>query len=261
MSWTNRQNRTLRERAQRVIPGGMCGHLSTALLPNAYPQYFQCAQTALRLCDETGALLVIDDVRTGFRLALDCSWSALGVRPDLSCWGKCFANCHPTSAVLGAEHLRTAATSIFVTGSFGLAAAPMAAAVATLKLIRDLDTSNASSALERHCAPASPSKQQPMTSRSSRQARSRCFRFSLRTPPTSASTMRGSMSTSSSACPCTHTTTCSCRPPTRLTTSPQPILPAESSSIYEAPETSRRPYRWSRCLDDTQQCRRAGTPW
>ncbi|WP_024903134.1 aminotransferase class III-fold pyridoxal phosphate-dependent enzyme [Robbsia andropogonis] len=97
------------------------------------------AKAARRLCDENGALLVIDDVRAGFRLARDCSWSTVGVEPDLSCWGKCIANGHPISAVLGREHVRAAASRIFVTGSFWFAGAPMAAAVATLKIIRDTD--------------------------------------------------------------------------------------------------------------------------
>ena len=97
------------------------------------------AHAARRLCDETGALLVVDDVRAGFRLARDCSWAPLGVAPDLSCWGKAFANGHPISAVLGSEAIRQAATEIFVTGSFWFAALPMAAAVATLARIRDSD--------------------------------------------------------------------------------------------------------------------------
>ena len=42
--------------------------------------------------DEHGALLIVDDVRAGFRLARDCSWEPMGVRPDLSCWGKAIAN-------------------------------------------------------------------------------------------------------------------------------------------------------------------------
>src|SRR5262249_55483326 len=46
------------------------------------------ARTARRLCDESGALLIVDDVRAGFRLARDCSWSTVGVQPDLSAWGK-----------------------------------------------------------------------------------------------------------------------------------------------------------------------------
>ncbi|MGJ3701260.1 aminotransferase class III-fold pyridoxal phosphate-dependent enzyme [Variovorax sp. AFSI2.2] len=97
------------------------------------------ATTARKLCDETGALLVVDDVRAGFRLARDCSWSLIGIQPDLSCWGKCFANGHPISALLGSERIRAAAASIFVTGSFWFSSVPMAAAVATLKQIRDTD--------------------------------------------------------------------------------------------------------------------------
>ena len=37
------------------------------------------ARRARELCDQTGALLVVDDVRAGFRIARDCSWSAVGV--------------------------------------------------------------------------------------------------------------------------------------------------------------------------------------
>ncbi len=40
------------------------------------------------LCDDRNALLVVDDVRSGFRLARDCSWSVADVKPDLSAWGK-----------------------------------------------------------------------------------------------------------------------------------------------------------------------------
>lgn len=97
------------------------------------------AQLARRLCDENDALLIVDDVRAGFRLARDCSWEPLGVRPDLSTWGKCFANGYPISALLGSDKARAAAKEIFVTGSFWFQATPMAAAVETLKHIRDSD--------------------------------------------------------------------------------------------------------------------------
>jgi glutamate-1-semialdehyde 2,1-aminomutase len=97
------------------------------------------ARRARELCDQTGALLVVDDVRAGLRIARDCSWSTVGVQPDLSSWGKCFANGHPISALLGSDKARAAAASIFVTGSFWFQAAPMAAALQTLKLVRDSD--------------------------------------------------------------------------------------------------------------------------
>jgi glutamate-1-semialdehyde 2,1-aminomutase len=97
------------------------------------------ARRARELADQTGALLVVDDVRAGFRVARDCSWSAIGVQPDLSTWGKCIANGHPISALLGNDKARAAASSIYVTGSFWFAGAAMAAGIATLKLIRETD--------------------------------------------------------------------------------------------------------------------------
>ena len=97
------------------------------------------ARRAREICDHTGALLVIDDVRAGFRMARDCSWSAIGVQPDLSTWGKGIANGHPISALLGGNIARKAAESIYVTGSFWFASAAMAAGVETLKRVRNTD--------------------------------------------------------------------------------------------------------------------------
>jgi glutamate-1-semialdehyde 2,1-aminomutase len=97
------------------------------------------ARRARELCDKTGALLVIDDVRAGFKLARDCSWATVGVEPDLSAWGKCIANGHPISALLGSEKVRKTAGLMRVTGSYWCQAGPMAAGVVTLDRIRDSD--------------------------------------------------------------------------------------------------------------------------
>jgi glutamate-1-semialdehyde 2,1-aminomutase len=97
------------------------------------------AKRARELADETGALLIVDDVRAGFRMARDCSWSVVGVEPDLSCWGKCIANGHPISALLGSETARGAAEKIYATGSYWFAGAAMAAGLVTLDLIRTSD--------------------------------------------------------------------------------------------------------------------------
>jgi glutamate-1-semialdehyde 2,1-aminomutase len=107
-----------------------------ALVDQALPDP-NYARLARQLCDRTGALLVVDDVRGGLRVARDCSWSTVGVQPDLSSWGKCIANGHPISALMGAEKARKAATSIFVTGSFWYASSPMAAGIETLRLVRE----------------------------------------------------------------------------------------------------------------------------
>jgi glutamate-1-semialdehyde 2,1-aminomutase len=88
------------------------------------------------VCDRTGAALIIDDVRCGFRLHLGSSWEPIGVQPDLSAWSKAIANGHPLAAVLGSDAFREGAARIFVTGSFWFSAAAMAAAVATIRALR-----------------------------------------------------------------------------------------------------------------------------
>lgn len=90
-------------------------------------------------CDATGAALILDDVRAGFRIDLGGSWEPLGVRPDLSAFSKAIANGHPLAAVTGRDRFRQAATEVYTTGSFWCGAVPMAAAVATIQELRRLD--------------------------------------------------------------------------------------------------------------------------
>lgn len=97
------------------------------------------AHAARAVCDRAKALLIMDEVRGGFRLSRSGSWTHFGVEPDLSAWGKCLANGHPLSALLGSDVARNAASRIYTTGSFWFAAAPMAAALATLRRIRETD--------------------------------------------------------------------------------------------------------------------------
>jgi glutamate-1-semialdehyde 2,1-aminomutase (EC 5.4.3.8) len=53
------------------------------------------------LCDRTGALLVFDEVMTGFRLGLGGAQERYGVTPDLTCLGKIVGGGLPLAAVGG----------------------------------------------------------------------------------------------------------------------------------------------------------------
>jgi glutamate-1-semialdehyde 2,1-aminomutase len=97
------------------------------------PEFARAARAAADLAD---AALIIDDVRAGFRLNLGGSWEHLGVRPDLSAWSKAIANGYPLAAVTGNNRFRAAAESLFTTGSFWCGAQSMAAAEATLTILR-----------------------------------------------------------------------------------------------------------------------------
>jgi glutamate-1-semialdehyde 2,1-aminomutase len=92
------------------------------------------------LCDEHGAVLIHDEVRTGMRLELGSSWRSFGVAPDLSAWGKAIANGYPLAALVGIEEIRGAAARVFATGTFWWSGDAMAAGLATLELLEHEDS-------------------------------------------------------------------------------------------------------------------------
>jgi glutamate-1-semialdehyde 2,1-aminomutase len=91
------------------------------------------------ICDATGAVLILDDVRAGFRLHLGGSWVPLGIEPDISTYSKAIANGYALAAVAAREELREAAARIFATGSFWFTGVAMAAALATLTTLEETD--------------------------------------------------------------------------------------------------------------------------
>jgi len=97
------------------------------------------------LCDAEGIVLILDDVRAGFRLALGGSGERFGVRPDLACYAKALANGHPLSACVGRAALKDAAERVYFTGSYFTSAVPMAAALACLA---ELEASDAIAHME-----------------------------------------------------------------------------------------------------------------
>ena len=96
------------------------------------PGFLKGIETA---CRREGAVLILDDVRCGFRLHLGGSHRFFGFEPDLICFSKAIANGHPLSAALGRKELQRAAGRVFLTGSFWNNAVPMAAALATLDVL------------------------------------------------------------------------------------------------------------------------------
>lgn len=85
-------------------------------------------QGVREICTREGALLVFDEVRSGFRIALGGAQEAFGVDADLICMSKAIANGHPLSVLCGrGETMRglsdVSASSTFFRGRDGYAAA------------------------------------------------------------------------------------------------------------------------------------------
>lgn len=87
-----------------------------------------------KLAHKYGAILVFDEVVSGFHFALGGAQELFGVQPDLVAFGKGMANGYPISAVAGRkELLELIEQGVFVSTTFGGDSIAMAAALATIK--------------------------------------------------------------------------------------------------------------------------------
>ena len=99
-------------------------------------------QEVRKLCDENGTVLVIDDVRAGFRLDIHGSDHYFGFEADLICFCKALANGYNVSALCGKEHLKNTVSGMSYTGSYWLSAVPFAAGIACIEKMKRLDIAN-----------------------------------------------------------------------------------------------------------------------
>jgi glutamate-1-semialdehyde 2,1-aminomutase len=65
------------------------------------PVPFDFNQKVRELCDEFGALLIFDEVVTGFRLGMGGAQGYFGVKPDLTVFGKCVSGGYPMAGGVG----------------------------------------------------------------------------------------------------------------------------------------------------------------
>ncbi|MBS3942738.1 MAG: aminotransferase class III-fold pyridoxal phosphate-dependent enzyme [Dethiobacter sp.] len=89
-----------------------------------------------QLADRYAALLIFDEVRTGFRVAMGGAQERYGVTPDLSTFGKAMANGYPISACVGkAEFMRVVEKKVFISSTFFPNSLEMAAAMKCIDLL------------------------------------------------------------------------------------------------------------------------------
>lgn len=95
-------------------------------------------QKARKLCTDNDAVLIIDDVRAGFRLDLAGSDHYFGFEADLICFCKALANGYNVSALCGKNFLKNSVSSLSYTGSYWLSAVPFAAGIACINKLKAL---------------------------------------------------------------------------------------------------------------------------
>lgn len=96
-------------------------------------------QKTRKLCTDNDAVLIIDDVRAGFRLDIAGSDHYFGFEADLICFCKALANGYNVSALCGKNFLKNAVSSLSYTGSYWLSAVPFAAGIACINKMKLLN--------------------------------------------------------------------------------------------------------------------------
>ncbi|HEU4993702.1 MAG TPA: aminotransferase class III-fold pyridoxal phosphate-dependent enzyme [Gemmatimonadaceae bacterium] len=89
-------------------------------------------ERARKLCDDKGAVLIFDEVKTGFRLALGGYQQYAEITPDLAAFGKAMANGYPLAAVCGNAALMDAAEKTWISATLASETGALAAAAAVL---------------------------------------------------------------------------------------------------------------------------------
>jgi glutamate-1-semialdehyde aminotransferase len=88
------------------------------------------------LSDKYGAVLVYDEIRTGFRLSLGGAQALYGVYPDISVLGKAIANGYPISVVTGKKDvMMAAAEKLFISSTFFPNSEAFVAALKTIEIL------------------------------------------------------------------------------------------------------------------------------
>jgi glutamate-1-semialdehyde 2,1-aminomutase len=103
----------------------------------AQPGFLEGLRT---ICNGTGALLVLDEVITGFRVAYGGAQERLAVRADLTCLGKILGGGLPAAAFGGrgdVMELLAPGGSVYQAGTLSGNPLAMAAGLATLELLRE----------------------------------------------------------------------------------------------------------------------------
>jgi glutamate-1-semialdehyde 2,1-aminomutase len=92
------------------------------------------------LTKEFGSLLIFDEVKTGFRFARGGAAEYFGITPDLATFAKAMGNGYPAAAFGGSEEVMSVLPDkVSHGGTYAGNRVAAAAAVATLKIIRDTD--------------------------------------------------------------------------------------------------------------------------
>ncbi|HJO93988.1 MAG TPA: aminotransferase class III-fold pyridoxal phosphate-dependent enzyme [Victivallales bacterium] len=110
------------------------GHPLAAKMEEPKPGFLEGVK---KLTHKHGAVLIFDEIRTGFRVSLGGAQKYYGVTPDLSVFGKAMANGYPIGAVTGKrEIMKEGEKNVFISSTFFPNSLSYIAALKTIEILQ-----------------------------------------------------------------------------------------------------------------------------
>jgi glutamate-1-semialdehyde 2,1-aminomutase len=116
-----------------VIVEPIAGNMNLVLPGRAF------LQTLRKLCTDYGAVLIFDEVMTGFRVGLSCAQGYFGIDPDMTTLGKVIGGGLPLAAFGGRRDIMEKVAplgDVYQAGTLSGNPVALAAGLATLKLVQ-----------------------------------------------------------------------------------------------------------------------------
>lgn len=102
---------------------------------NYYPKE-EFVETINKITKDSGIILIIDEVSSGFRLNLGGAHLLLGIKPDIAVFAKGISNGFPMAAIIGKKKVMKIAQDTFMSSTYWTDKSGPAAALATIKKLR-----------------------------------------------------------------------------------------------------------------------------
>lgn len=96
-------------------------------------------ESVKQLAHKHGALLIFDEICSGFHFGLGGAQKRFGVIPDLACFGKALGNGYPISCIVGCKEVMRWFEEVFFSFTFAGEVASMAAAMSVLDILENTD--------------------------------------------------------------------------------------------------------------------------
>ncbi len=120
-----------------TAPGQVAAVLVESVQDNGpSPDYFPGVR---QLCDEHGAVFILDEIKTGFRFGLEGAGPRFGAEPDLATFGKAMCNGYPAAVVVGKRSILEKRTDTHMAATFHGDLLSVVAALTTIRVLKERD--------------------------------------------------------------------------------------------------------------------------